>query len=444
MKIQHCMTTTSQSTLLKKAQAVLESNRQAGRYTIPCKGLYPFQWNWDSGFIALGYAHFNFDAALSELNTLLKGQWSNGFIPHIVFQKPSSSYFPGPDFQRADLSPFSTPHVATSGITQPPVLGFVLERIVNGRKTTGEQKKVIEKLAVKIFNNLKYFYDHRDPKKEGLAFIFHNWESGTDNTPVWDEIWSKLDSPNYAVKRKDTTHVDSELRPTKREYDHYLHIIDLAKKWKYDEEIIAEKCPFLIQDPLFNSMLLESNAALVRIFKRLGKYPEKIAYLEEKWEKGRKSMNEKLFSPELGVYVYFDLRNNKKLQYMSSSSFTPLMAKIPDENKAQLLVDTLKNRFGTGHYLCSSFDPTHSAFNPKKYWRGPVWINLNWLIYQGLKSYNFKSLANRVKSETISLIEESGFYEYFDPRKEVRLKERGYGGNGFSWTAALYIDLIHD
>ena len=83
----------SDSLLLDQAQQILMSNRQAGGYTIPCQGLYPFQWNWDSGFIALGYAHFNIEAAVSEIKTLLDAQWSNGFIPHIVFQQPSDTYF---------------------------------------------------------------------------------------------------------------------------------------------------------------------------------------------------------------------------------------------------------------------------------------------------------------------------------------------------------------
>ena len=27
-----------------------------GGYTVPTEGLYPYQWNWDSAFVALGFA----------------------------------------------------------------------------------------------------------------------------------------------------------------------------------------------------------------------------------------------------------------------------------------------------------------------------------------------------------------------------------------------------
>ena len=99
-------------------------------------------------------------------------------------------------------------------------------------------------------------------------------------------------------------------------------------------------------------------------------------------------------------------------------------------------------KFGTDDkYLCASFDPESDRFNPKKYWRGPVWINLNWILYRGLKSNGFDAIAERVKEESISFIKTYGFYEYFDPRKEIK-EDAGYGGKNFSWSAALLIDLL--
>ena len=93
--------------LEEKAKEVLENNFQQGGFTIPSKNLYPFQWKWDSGFIALGYAHYNMERAKQEIQSILDAQWQNGFIPHIVFHNESDSYFPGPDVHKSELSPFS-------------------------------------------------------------------------------------------------------------------------------------------------------------------------------------------------------------------------------------------------------------------------------------------------------------------------------------------------
>ena len=92
--------------------------------------------------------------------------------------------------------------------------------------------------------------------------------------------------------------------------------------------------------------------------------------------------------------------------------------------------------------LCASFDPHDDRYEPKRYWRGPIWINLNWLLFNGFRRYQFTDLAHQIQDDTIQLISDYGFYEYFDARKGIE-GTIGLGGNNFSWTAALTIDLLH-
>lgn len=429
--------------LKRKAIEVLESNWKNG-FSIPCENLYPFQWNWDSGFIAIGFAHFDMDKAEKEIETLLDAQWENGFIPHIVFHNDSDTYFPGPEFHQAHLHPKASQNYRSTGMTQPPVLGFVLEKIYQISQNKQRTLKFIAKIIDKVFQNHRYFYENRDPNNEGLAYIYHNWESGTDNSPLWDDIFEKMNSPQYDFERRDTSHVDPDQRPTKREYDHYLHIIDIAKQHNYDDKKIAELSPFLVQDPLFNAILIKSNSSLITLYELIGSNSNFVQQLKTWQSKAIITFNTKLYNAKLAAYVHYDLRNERQLNYVSSSSFVGLFAGIPDAERAHKMVKTLIDKFGSdSHYLCASFDTSHKKFNPKKYWRGPVWINLNWMLYHGLHSYGFNELAKRIKEDSISLIELNGFYEYFDPRvSEHKNKKAGYGGNNFSWSAALFLDLL--
>ncbi|SNR35274.1 MGH1-like glycoside hydrolase domain-containing protein [Lutibacter flavus] len=432
--------------LIKKAKAVLDGNFQEKGYSIPCKGLYPFQWKWDSGFIAIGFAHYDMGKAKLEIETLLNAQWGNGFIPHIIFHVDTDTYFPGKDFHQSELHPLSNKKYPSTGMTQPPVLGFTLEKMYSIAKNKTDILNFIEKNIDKVYNNHKYFYENRDPQNEGLVYIYHNWESGTDNSPLWDDIWETMDSPEYTFTRRDTDLVDPSQRPSKREYDHYLHIIEIAKQHNYSDEKIAELSPFLVQDPLFNSMLIKSNYSLISLYRILGNNEDKIEQLKQWQKKSIASFNKKLFDEELGAYIHYDLRNEKPIRFVSSSSFSPLFAGIPSKERAQIVVNTMLAKFGDDNmYLCASFDPTNERFNPKKYWRGPVWINLNWILYFGLKDYGFNEVAQRVKEDSIELIEKAGFYEYFDARKAIYNSEKGgYGGNNFSWSAALLLDLINN
>ena len=219
----------------------------------------------------------------------------------------------------------------------------------------------------------------------------------------------------------------------------------IAKENNYSDKKIAELSPFLVQDPLFNAMLIKSNESLIALYKRIGNNEDKIAQLQKWQAKSIKSFNDKLFDDELGAYFHYDLRNEKPLRYLSSSSFSPWFANIPNKERAASMVKVMLDKFGGEHqYLCASFDPTNERFNPKKYWRGPVWVNLNWMLYNGLNQYGYNDIAKRVKQDTISIIEKNGFYEYFDSRKEMHKNESaGYGGNDFSWSAALLIDLLN-
>ena len=163
------------------------------------------------------------------------------------------------------------PNIKTSGITQPPVLGFVLEELYRIAKDKEDLLRFIDSIYDRVYLNHDYFYTHRDPNQEGLVYICHNWEAGTDNTPVWDFIWDTFEVPFYELNRKDTKHIDASHRPTNEEYQYYIHLIELFKKWKYNDAIIAEKSPFLVQDPLFNSMLIASNESLISPRKITGK-----------------------------------------------------------------------------------------------------------------------------------------------------------------------------
>jgi hypothetical protein len=82
--------------LAARAQEVLGQNDMGG-WTRAATDLYPHQWSWDSGFIAIGLAHLDTRRATRELLTLFRHQWKTGKVPHIVFnpEAPPDSYFPG-------------------------------------------------------------------------------------------------------------------------------------------------------------------------------------------------------------------------------------------------------------------------------------------------------------------------------------------------------------
>ena len=123
----------------------------------------------------------------------------------------------------------------------------------------------------------------------------------------------------------------------------------------------------------------------------------------------------------------------------------PLFAGIPSQTQAEKINEYLISLHQRGYFVCPSFDVDSPLFDSKRYWRGPIWPQMNWMIYHGLKSYGFNETADIVRNDLISLVEKVGFWEYFESQKSVVVnQDRGYGGDNFSWTASSIIDLIYN
>ena len=192
-----------------QARAVMRGNDR-GLYTVPTKGLYPYQWNWDSAFAALGFAEFDITRAWRELETLFAGQWDDGMVPHIIFHKPDPGYFPGPDVWQG-RGP-----IPSSGVTQPPVAATMARKVYEKDPEFGRAQ--MRSLFPKMLAWHRWFMAWR--LDQGAVCITHPWESGRDNAADWDGAMAALDPAGVAdYTRRDLTHVDADMRPTKWDYD---------------------------------------------------------------------------------------------------------------------------------------------------------------------------------------------------------------------------------
>jgi len=431
-------------TLLKAAQGVLENNWN-GAFTSPAPGLCPHQWNWDAAFIAIGNAHCNMGRAEAGLRHLFSGQWANGLLPQIVFgEGPNASYFPGPDFWLAGRSPDAPELPRTSGITMPPAHGFALWRIYQIAEDKQRAKAFLKEMYPKVVSLHRYLYQHRDPYEEGLAYIRHPWEGGTDNSPIWDSALqrmdiSQLEIPPYAHEHKGLPGPYSAAR---EDYARCIYLAGLFRSCNYDDQAIYEQCPFLIQDPLFNGLLAWSNECLIQIGGLLGEDVSEII----QWDELTKySMNEKLWDEERGIYNAYDLRNGELIPVHTSSGLMPLCGDVPTQEQAEKMLLVLESEMFGGErddiYLCPTYSLLAGDADFKKYWRGPVWINMNWLLYHGLLRYDMEDMAARVRQHSLELMEKHGIYGHFDPRKG-EAEDVAFGAHAFSSPAALCIDLL--
>lgn len=434
-----------QADLLARATEVLKMNDR-GNYTQPGHGLYPHQWLWDSCFIAIGLRHLNTDRARTELLSLLRGQWHNGMLPNLIF-RDDPQYRTDRNVWRSWVNPYAPDDVTTSGITQPPMLAEAVVK-VGAKLAWPERRGWYATVYPALLAHHEWLYHERDPHGEGLVLQIHPWETGLDNTPPWMNemhehlmpLWIRLIEKTrfdrvITLFRRDTKHVPASQRFSTVDA---LMLLDTQRRLRrkgYDINRILDHSLFAIEDLAFNSILIRANTRLKEIAKALREdLPEELSDRMGKTEKAL----EQLWDPYAQQYYSRDFVTHRLLKIPTVATLLPLYAGSISKERAGQLVTHLENEHDFGPtYPVPSVAVNSPWFHPKLYWQGPAWVNMNWLVIDGLERYGFKEQAKRLRKSTLLMVDKAGCYEYFDP-----LTGEPAGAKDFSWTAALAIDLL--
>ena len=431
--------------LQRAMEEVLGANDRGG-WTVPAGDLYPHQWLWDSCFIAIGLRHVDVERAKTELINLLKGQWSNGMLPNIVFAA-GQQHRRETELWRSYVSPYSPNDVATSGITQPPMLAEAVYQVGLKLKQT-ERRTWYRQMYQPLMRYHEWLYAERDPHQEGLIINIHPWETGLDNSPPWISELRKHSMPWWVAAfeilhldsavnlvRRDTRHVPPGQRMSNIEALIYWAALRRLRRKAYNSEAILSRSLFAVEDLTFNSILVRANECLSLMAAEIkADIPEELTL---RFQSSAQAL-ERLWDEQTGQYYSRSFVSHKLIEEETIATLMPLYSGAITKERAQRLVDimTKRRRFSTSWPLPSV--PVNSPFfDPVKYWHGPTRINTNWLIIEGLKRNGFDDLAKALRERSLELVAKSGPSEYFNP-----LDGSPVGADNFSWTAALTIDLL--
>jgi len=408
---------------------ILRKNDRGG-YTVPNGRVYPFQWNWDSAFVALGFDAFNRNRAWTEIETLFSAQWDDGFLPHIVFWKEDPGYFPGPAVWATGKNP------VTSGITQPPVAATVVRKLWEGATGAGTAEDYRQRLQI-LFPKLlawhRWFHDYRDPDRRGVVVATHPWETGRDNSPEWDAPGEPIDVSNVGdYVRRDTSHLDAKMRPTKLEYDRYLALVQFGRATGWDHGRISAENPFRVADVGMSMILLRANRDLAWLADELGKGAE-AAEIRSWIELAERGIGW-LWNDEVQAWCSRDVLTRRSSNFITSASFLSFYAGLQDERRDDAMRGHFDRIAAMVEYMVPSLDPADPGFQMVRYWRGPVWAVVNYMIGTGLNEAGDQMRADKVRGDTLALMERNGFYEAYSP-----IDGSGSGGDDFSWTAAIWL-----
>jgi neutral trehalase len=189
---------------------------------------------------------------------------------------------------------------------------------------------------------------------------------------------------------------------------------------------------------LFNTLFCQANRDLAEVARVIGEDP---APFEARADQTAQAINTKLWNEEQGIYLDCDIVAGEQIPVHVAAGFTPLFAGIPAADRARRLLAYLDSpafcRLDEQCYPVPSYNRLAPDFSPNRYWRGPVWLNVDWLLERALRRYGFDAYADRIHGAMIELVRDHGFFEYFNPETG-----QGHGTDQFSWTAALLLDVL--
>ena len=412
---------------ISDARATLRANDRGG-YTVPNPRIYPFQWNWDSAFVAMGFGTFDPSRGFDEIDLLLRGQWDNGLVPHIVFHAPAANYFPGPAVWGTEQA------VPSSGITQSPVLASAARWLWDNTNAEPAAEARLASIYPALVRYHDWWRTTRDPHGTGLVTTLHPWETGGDNSPAWDGPLERVPSVTITpVVRRDDKVVDPSMRPLALDYQRYIHLVDTYREVGWEPSRMMAAAPFRVADIGTNAILHRAELDLLALSHRFGNNAERARIVGRIPQMG--AAIAKQWDATDGHFYSRDLISGTPIKVATSAGFLPLWAGCASAAQAGALERTLRRWLGQVAYAVPSTNPADPRYEPRRYWRGPIWSVVNWMIAEGFGAYSHDAIAARIRTDTRALVGKNGFWEYFDPTDGT-----GLGGPDFSWTAA--IDLL--
>lgn len=346
----------------------------------PSKFNYTHQWLWDSGFQAIVWRWAKAPKfAEEELANLLENPQENGRISHEILYSPWKNWDPASLGRR---------FVPTS---QPPVLAMAVEKVYARTGNLAWLRRVWPQLH----GYLHWWHIARDPDADSLAGWASGWESGLDDSPRWDHV--PRSGPGGFF-------------------------------------------PAPVEAVELNALLVNEWNTLGRIGRLLGENAQ-AADCVQKAGRIRAAMREKMWDQGDGFFYCRD-HQDRPIRIKTVGGLLGLLALEKGDHEISALVGHLRDakEFWT-EYPVPSVACDESTFSPRQMWRGPTWVNTNWLLIRALSRLGELDTAAELARRTLSMATSQGrpvLGEWYDP-----CSGEGLGNMDYGWST-LVIDLLMD
>ena len=263
-------------------------------------------------------------------------------------------------------------------VTKPPLIAWAAYKLY---EYDGD-REFLDEVYEPIVRWNNWWFQQNDIDGNGLCEYQHPFSSGLDDSPLWDE--------GMPVEAPD---LNTYLYLQQESLAKIAHVIgneEEAKVWRTRAEAIARRL------------------------------------LDQSWD------------VESGFF--WARRNGSRVNVRTPFNLFPLITgQMPPEISDRLVAHLTDERQFWSRYPVPSVAMDDPKYNPVKMWRGPTWVNVNYLLIEGLQRSGYVDLARELRRRTLDLINSrDDIYEYYDP---VSGENPPSAASMFGWSSAVFIDL---
>jgi putative isomerase len=263
-------------------------------------------------------------------------------------------------------------------VTKPPLLAWAVWKLYQ----MDNDREFLDEIYEPMVRWNSWWFEHSDLDKNGLCEYQHPFSSGLDDSPLWDD-------------------------------------------------------GLPVESPDLNTYLFLQQEALARIARVIGQDED-----ADLWERRAKSMVQRIIRLRWDAQpgIFWATRNGARVSVRTPFNLFPLLTGNLPSNIADRLVANLTDprQFWT-RYPVPTVSISESKYDPAQMWRGPTWININYLLIEGLRRSGYNKLAHELRRRTLDLISRNeDIYEFYHPETGEPPPK---AASTFGWSSAIFIDL---
>jgi len=263
-------------------------------------------------------------------------------------------------------------------VTKPPLLAWTALKLY---ETSGD-RDFLDEVYEPMRRWDRWWFEKNDDDGDGIVQYNHPFSSGLDDSPLWDE-GMPVESPDlntYLVMGMDALAQIADV----------LGLTDDAAQWRARAQALTEKMV--------------------------------VHFWDDK------------------AGVFWATHEHRPIRVLTPFNLFPLLTGRLDRDKADRLVGHLlsKDEFWT-QYPLPTVARNDAKYSPYQMWRGPTWVNINYLFIEGLARSGYSDLARLLRDKTLELLmRHADIYEYYNPEAGDPPPR---AASVFGWSSAVFIDL---